>query len=157
MGASARGVPIPSVSFSFSVSNFTCQDAMTAALLELTVIRIDLRSTGSFQDLVTSPADVALQAIADAVASDTPGELNLTILLIQPPAADHETDALHEAAFQAMRGIVGALTLELGGRLRLNLVRAGSVKSAEPTLHYLARADAAFVAGATLDLTGGFE
>jgi hypothetical protein len=63
---------------------------------------------------------------------------------------------LAASLFEAVRGVVGSATLELGPGFKVNAVvtEAGSEVDLEPTLSFLGGPDAGFVAGSTFDLRG---
>lgn len=78
----------------------------------------------------------------------------VAVLLTAAPGTTDDEAAAHEGLFEALRGVVGSLTLELApSGLRLNLVRATDLDQARATLDFLATDAASFVAGSTLDLT----
>jgi hypothetical protein len=124
--------------------------------IDLHVHHIPLPAAGGFADIVTAPSETVVRFIADLLPAGDTEEKAAAILVTAPLPNTPETVALQEAAFEAIRGIIGALTLECAGRLRINLVRAASVECADSTLDFLRSADAGFVAGATFDLTGEF-
>lgn len=80
--------------------------------------------------------------------------VKVAVVLAVPQGDDPWTTAAAAAACEAARGIVGALTLERGPAVRLNLVlttQAGTSELAE-TLDLLVAPEGSFVAGTTFDL-----
>jgi hypothetical protein len=98
-----------------------------------------------------------LRAACCEAGHTAPRELLRVAVLVEPPLSREPDDlAAAEALVEGVRGVVGSLTLELRERVRLNAVvaeqgRAGGVPEA---LAFLARDEAAFVAGATLRVGG---
>lgn len=78
----------------------------------------------------------------------------LAIVVHQEAHDDVWHTAIAAAACEAVRGVVGAVTLEMGPRARLNVVLTGQRGLAEPgdTFKLLASDDGAFFAGSTFDL-----
>ncbi|MEN2742690.1 hypothetical protein ABCS02_33360 [Microbacterium sp. X-17] len=104
---------------------------------------------------MTDPTDTLLRDLARQVENNH--QETGAIVLLTGSTEDESARALHEATFEALRGIIGALTVELAGRIRINLVRAITVEDATTTLDFLHSPTSASVAGATFDLTGEFE
>lgn len=78
----------------------------------------------------------------------------IAVVMVVPATEDDWTSAAAEAACQAARGIVGALTRERGPDARLNLilVSAAEAPELEETLDFLAAPASSFVAGSVIDL-----
>jgi hypothetical protein len=125
--------------------------------MSTSVHELTLPATGSFSDVVTDPLDSIVRFVEQALEEGQPETLVIVVLRV-PPTDDTSVAALHEAAFEGARGIVGALTWESASEgLRINLVRASVTDDIGPTMSYLSADTGYFVAGATLDLTGVFE
>jgi len=96
----------------------------------------------------------ALPAAGDGDAAD-PARVAVVVEL--PPAAAGEDPwrlAARDALCEAVRGVVGTLTLELGPVARVNTLLAHEADgaAARAALAFLAGPRAGFVAGATFDL-----
>jgi len=109
-----------------------------------------------FDSAITDTVTALVEDLRRLVEARTAGttEVNSVVLYVEDPDLhDQEAQAILEALFEAARGIAGSLTLELASTgLRINVVRSRDSADAAATLQFLAAADAAFVAGATLDL-----
>jgi hypothetical protein len=78
----------------------------------------------------------------------------VVIVFTSPTGNTLQETAAGEGLFEALRGVVGSLTLELASTgLRVNLVRSTGLDDATSALDFLATDHAAFVAGSTIDLT----
>jgi hypothetical protein len=112
----------------------------------------------TFRDHVHLPVAAVIEDLRQLVhARDHHATSTDAVAIMITSASGRTTDeraALHEALFEALRGVVGSLTLELApSGLLLNLVRANDIDQARATLDFLATDKASFVAGSTIDLT----
>lgn len=124
----------------------------------LQVIAVQAPLNGDFDDIVTKPCARVLEQLRGLLQDNSTPTETVALLLTTPPRTSNSaTHALHEALFEALRGIVGSLTLEYRRQLRINLIRTSETDAAEDTLQLLDDGLGAFAAGATLDLTGVFE
>jgi hypothetical protein len=108
-----------------------------------------------FAEAVVTAITALLGHLHVALGDGSQDRLPLVVIVWLPPPASPSEIAAWEACWQGVRGVVGALTRELGAvEVRLNAVCAeeGSQEALAETLAFLASPDAAFVAGASLDL-----
>ncbi|MGH2870822.1 MAG: hypothetical protein ACRDNK_25040 [Solirubrobacteraceae bacterium] len=80
----------------------------------------------------------------------------IAVVVTSPPSDDPWEAAAADGLAQAVRGVVGAATLELGPQIRINtvLTRDRYSDATREALEFLAAGEASFAAGSTLDLRG---
>jgi hypothetical protein len=124
---------------------------------DMRVLRSVLRDAGDdpFRTWVANGAGDLIAALRDTLLRPSQEEpQKVAVVLVAPSSDDPWTAAAAEAACEAARGVVGALTLERGPAVRLNLILASDAETPEmaETLDLLASPEGSFVAGATFDL-----
>jgi hypothetical protein len=107
--------------------------------------------TATFDALVSVPLVEALEALKHERSTDPAGRICF-LQLDDGSVPPH----LAEALYESLRGICGSVTLESEGtEARINLIRAASRDAAASTIAFLTGSPSGFVAGSTIDLTGG--
>jgi len=115
--------------------------------------------TGSddpFAEAVVTSCVALLAHLRATLAVGAQDRRPLAVVVWLPPPSDSPwEEAAWEACWQAVRGVIGALTRERGAvEVRLNAVCAeeGRQGALAETLAFLASPQAAFVAGSSLDM-----
>lgn len=122
------------------------------------VVPVALQQGTDVRVCVSGPVGEVIERLRAAAsdAADRPDAV--TLLLTVPDAAPASASPLWEAVFEALRGVIQAVTLEVGDEgPRLNLVRVAAGGDPQHALDLLGSQAGAFIAGATIDLTGEFE
>lgn len=126
--------------------------------LRVVLLALDAGPGDDFDRWVVNDIGDAIEHLRSELApgdETTQDRRPLAIAVVSGPATSPWQEAAMEAAWQAVRGVVQALTRELGAReATLNAVRATETTLPElsETLAFLASKRGGFVAGASIDL-----
>jgi hypothetical protein len=123
--------------------------------LEVVELRLDPAEADPARAWVGATVCALVERCQRAIAS---GERSrLAVVLVVPDGDGTKRDAIALGAVAAVRGLVHALTLEVGERLALNVVIAGAADApaVEGAVAFLAGEGAGWIQGATFDLTEG--
>lgn len=127
-----------------------------APLDSLQVVAVDVASEAEdvFGALVVDRPAELIARLREALVPARPGVTRIAVVVAAPADPDPWRAAAAAGLVEAARGIVGALTLERGPSLRLNLVlaEAAGAPEVDDALAFLSGPAAGFTAGATLDL-----
>ncbi len=104
--------------------------------------------------VVEKTIDVIARLRDILLGGSPPSATKIAVVVIVDEQPDAWKAAAADGLCDGLRGAVGALTLERGASLRLNLVLASAAATSEleETLAFLASPSANFVAGSTFDL-----
>ena len=127
---------------------------MTATTL---YVRIDTLAADPFKQWVEDAVVDLLHDLRDALPeadSELAAPARATVIVELPHVEDPFRDAASNALAEAVRGVVGSITMELGSAIRLNTVitRDAASQATQDALDFLNSARSGFVAGSTFDL-----
>jgi hypothetical protein len=124
--------------------------------LRVVLLALQTDQDDPFAQAVVIASTALLAHLRDTLTDGTQDRRPLAVVVWVPPSSASPWEAAAwEACWQAVRGVVGALTRERGAvEVRLNAVYAqeGMQGALAETLAFLASPQAAFVAGSSLDV-----
>ena len=125
-----------------------------AAELQVIHLPLDESSGDPFQGWIVERTVALIGELRELVLADSDRVIRIAIVVTAAAQDDDWRAAAADGLCEAVRGVVGSLTLEQGPRLRLNAVIAEAAEHDEvrETLVFLSSAEADFVAGSTFDL-----
>lgn len=122
----------------------------------LQIIEVSLRTDSEVAlsrwlvDVISETVDALREIVNGSLSEMT----RIAVVVLDCVTPDPLVEALAEGIREALRGVVGSLTLELEGSVRLNLVLADEMQIAavSEAVTFLAGEGSQFVAGSTMDL-----
>ena len=120
-------------------------------------VRVDPLAGDPFKECVEDAVVALLRDLRDALPRPDSRDAEPTrvaVMVELPHTDDPWRDAASNALAEAVRGVVGSITMELGGAVRLNTIiaRDSSSQAACDALEFLSSPGSGFVLGATFDL-----
>lgn len=125
--------------------------------ITLVRVRVDPLADDPFKECVEDAVIALLRDLRDALPETDSWDADPARVAVMVELAhtdDPWRDAASNGLAEAVRGVVGSITMELGGAVRLNtiIVRDSSSQAARDALDFLSSPGSGFVVGATFDL-----
>jgi len=124
-------------------------------------VRVNPAADDPFKEWVEDAVVELLASLRGALpppSSDIAAPVTVAVIVALPPTMDDDPwrAAAGNALVEAVRGIVGSITMELGNAVRINTIvtRDEGAQATQDALGFLSSPRASFVAGSTFDLGG---